>query len=100
MQPAFQDLEAEVEQAAASLGATRGQTFRRVIFPACFPALLTGFALSFARALGEYGSVIFISGKIRYKTEIATNLIFEKLEQSEYAPRRRPSRPLCSSLRL
>ena len=85
LQPALQDLDAEVEEAAASLGATRTQTMRRVILPIVLPALLTGFALSFARALGEYGSVVFISGNMPMKTEIVPLLIITKLEQYDYA---------------
>jgi sulfate transport system permease protein len=85
VQPVLQDLEPEVEEAAASLGASRGQTFRRVIMPGLWPALLTGFALSFARALGEYGSVVFISGNMPMKTEITPLLIITKLEQYDYA---------------
>jgi sulfate/thiosulfate transport system permease protein len=84
LQPALEDLEAEVEEAAASLGATRWQTLRRVIVPAILPALLTGFALSFARAIGEYGSVVFISGNMPMRTEIASLLIITKLEQYDY----------------
>ena len=75
----------EVEEAAASLGASRWQTFRRVILPTVAPALLTGFALAFARAVGEYGSVVFISGNMPMKTEIAPLLIITKLEQFDYA---------------
>ena len=85
LQPALEDLEAETEEAAASLGASRFQTFRRVILPAILPALLTGFSLAFARALGEYGSVIFIAGNMPMKTEIASLLIVTKLEQFDYA---------------
>jgi sulfate transport system permease protein len=85
VQPVLQDLEAEVEEAAASLGAGRWQTFRRVLFPAIAPALLTGFALAFARAVGEYGSVVFISGNMPMKTEIAPLLIMTKLDQFDYA---------------
>jgi len=81
LQPALEDLDAEVEEAAASLGATRWQTMRRIIMPAILPALLTGFALSFARAIGEYGSVVFISGNMPMRTEIASLLIITKLEQ-------------------
>jgi len=81
LQPALEDLEPEVEEAAASLGAGRWQTFRRVILPTILPALLTGFALAFARGLGEYGSVVFISGNMPMKTEIAPLLIVTKLEQ-------------------
>ena len=84
LQPALEELDAENEEAAASLGANRWQTFWRVIIPTVLPSLLTGFALSFARALGEYGSVIFISGNIRMKTEITSLLIVEKLEQFNY----------------
>jgi len=85
LQPALEDLEAELEEAAASLGAPRWQTFRRVILPSVLPALLTGFAMAFARALGEYGSVIFIAGNLPMKTEIAPLLIVTKLEQYDYA---------------
>ena len=85
VEPVLQDLDAEVEEAAASLGATRLQIFRRVIVPAVLPAVLTGFSLAFARALGEYGSVVFISGNLPMKTEIITLLIMAKLEQYDYA---------------
>lgn len=85
LQPALEDLDREVEEAAASLGATRFQAFFRVIFPAIMPALLTGFALSFARAIGEYGSVVFISGNMPMRTEIASLLIITKLEQYDTA---------------
>jgi len=85
VQPVLEDLEAEVEEAAASLGAGRWQTFRRVVFPAVAPALLTGFALAFARAIGEYGSVVFISGNMPMKTEIVPLLIITRLEQFDYA---------------
>jgi sulfate/thiosulfate transport system permease protein len=85
VQPVLEELEQDVEEAAAVLGASRLQTFRRVIFPAVFPALLTGFALAFARALGEYGSVVFISGNMPLKTEIVPLLIVTKLEQYDYA---------------
>lgn len=85
VQPVLEDLDAGVEEAAASLGATRWQTFRRVIFPALYPATLTGFALAFARALGEYGSVVFISGNMPFRTEIVPLLIMTKLEQYDYA---------------
>ena len=84
VQPALEDLEAELEESAASLGATRGQTFRRVIFPAVLPSLLSGFTLAFARAVGEFGSVYFIAGNMPYKTEIAPLLIIIKLEQYDY----------------
>jgi sulfate transport system permease protein len=85
LQPALEDLEPEIEEAAASLGARRLQTFRRVIFPAILPAILTGFTLAFARAIGEYGSVVFISGNMPMKTEIVPLLIITKLEQYQYA---------------
>lgn len=85
VQPVLEDMEPELEEAAASLGATRWQTFRRVILPMLYPPLLTGFALSFARALGEYGSVVFISGNMPMKTEITPLLIITKLEQYDYA---------------
>jgi sulfate/thiosulfate transport system permease protein len=84
VQPVLQSLDAELEEAAASLGASRGLTFRRVIFPALVPALVTGFALAFARALGEYGSVVFVAGNRRGETEIAPVLIVERLEAFEY----------------
>jgi sulfate/thiosulfate transport system permease protein len=85
VQPVLRDLDAEVEEAATSLGASRRQTFTRVILPAVLPAVLTGFALAFARAIGEYGSVIFISGNMPLRTEIAPLLIVTKLEQFDYA---------------
>lgn len=85
LQPAIEDLDAGVEEAAATLGANRKQTFFRVIFPLIFPPLLTGFALAFARALGEYGSVVFISGNMPFRTEITSLLIISKLEQYDYA---------------
>jgi sulfate transport system permease protein len=85
VQPVLMDLESEQEEAAACLGAGRLTTFLLVIFPAIFPAALTGFALAFARALGEYGSVVFISGNMPMKTEIAPLLIMTKLEQFDYA---------------
>jgi sulfate transport system permease protein len=81
----LQDLDAEVEEAAASLGADRVQTFLRVLFPTLWPALTTGFALAFARGVGEYGSVVFISGNMPMRTEIAPLLIVTKLEQYDYA---------------
>jgi sulfate transport system permease protein len=84
VQPVLDDLEVEVEEAAASLGAKRWQTFTRVVFPTVAPALLTGFALAFARAVGEYGSVVFISGNMPMKTEIVPLLIITKLEQYDY----------------
>jgi sulfate transport system permease protein len=85
VQPVLEDFEGELEEAAASLGATRWQTFTRVILPALTPALLTGFALAFARAIGEYGSVIFIAGNIPMVSEITPLLIITKLEQYDYA---------------
>lgn len=84
IQPILQDLELEVEEAAASLGANRWQTFRLVIFPSIAPALLTGFALAFARGLGEYGSVVFIAGNMPMVSEIVPLLIITKLEQYDY----------------
>jgi sulfate transport system permease protein len=81
LQPVLADLDGEVEEAAASLGASRAQTFRAVIFPAILPALLTGFALALARAIGEYGSVVFISGNMPMRTEITPLLIVTQLEQ-------------------
>ncbi|WP_211109623.1 sulfate ABC transporter permease subunit CysT [Azospirillum tabaci] len=85
VQPILQDLPPEEEEAAAALGATRWQAFRRVVFPALLPALLTGFALAFARGVGEYGSVIFIAGNIPGLSEILPLLIVIKLEQYDYA---------------
>ncbi len=85
VQPVIEDLEPELEDAAACLGASRLQTFSRVIFPAIFPALLTGLTLAFARAIGEYGSVVFIAGNLPMKTEIPALLIVTKLEQYDYA---------------
>jgi sulfate/thiosulfate transport system permease protein len=84
VQPVLQDLEAELEEAAATLGASRLQTFRRVIGPAMLPALITGFALAFARALGEYGSVVFISGNMPMHTEVVPLLIMTRLEEFDY----------------
>lgn len=84
LQPALEELEIETEEAAASLGASRIQTFRKVLFPSLLPALLTGFALAFARALGEYGSVVFISGNMPMRTEIVALQIITKLEQYDY----------------
>jgi sulfate transport system permease protein len=85
VQPVLQDLDVDVEEAAASLGASRGQIFSKVLLPMLGPAILTGFALSFARAIGEYGSVVFISGNMPMKTEIAPLLIMTKLDQFDYA---------------
>ena len=85
VQPVIQELGSDVEEASASLGANSWQTFRHVIFPTVLPALLTGFTLAFARGLGEYGSVIFISGNMPMHTEITSLLIVSKLEQYDYA---------------
>ena len=85
VQPVLQDLEAELEEAAATLGAGRPQIFFRVVLPNLLPALLTGFTLSFARGVGEYGSVVFISGNLPMRTEIAPLLIVTQLEQYDYA---------------
>ncbi len=85
VQPVLHSFDTEVEEAAACLGASRFQTFRKIIIPELLPALITGFALSFARALGEYGSVVFISGNMPMKTEITPLLIRTKLEQYDYA---------------
>jgi len=84
LQPVLEDLQQEIEEAAATLGASRWQTFGKVIFPIITPALLTGFALAFARALGEYGSVIFIAGNMPMVSEITPLLIITKLEQYDY----------------
>jgi len=84
VQPALEDLDQEMEEASASMGATRWQTFRRVILPTILPALLTGFALAFARAVGEFGSVYFIAGNMPFRTEIAPLLILIRLEQFDY----------------
>ena len=85
VQPVLQDLSMEAEEAAASLGASAPQIFKKVILPELVPSLLTGFALAFARALGEYGSVVFISGNMPMRTEITPLLIITKLEQYDYA---------------
>ncbi|MEI2282139.1 sulfate ABC transporter permease subunit CysT [Paenibacillus polysaccharolyticus] len=85
VQPVLEELEAEVEEAAATLGAGRWRIFRAVLLPDLVPPLLTGFALAFARGIGEYGSVVFISGNMPMKTEIAPLLIMSKLEQFDYA---------------
>ncbi|BAL25546.1 sulfate ABC transporter, inner membrane subunit [Azoarcus sp. KH32C] len=85
VQPILEDLDTEIEEAAASLGAQRWQTFRHVILPVILPALMTGFALAFARAVGEYGSVIFIAGNIPMVSEITPLMIITKLEQYDYA---------------
>ena len=84
LQPVLQNLEPEVEEAAATLGAGRLRTFVTVIAPALLPAVLTGFALAFARAIGEYGSIVFISGNLPFKTEIAPYLIVMRLEEYDY----------------
>jgi len=84
VQPVLEDLDAEIEEAAACLGANRWQTFRRVLLPSLFPALVTGFALAFARGIGEYGSVIFVSGNMPFRTEIAPVLIVASLEAFQY----------------
>ena len=85
LQPVLLNLDREVEEAAATLGAGRWRTFATVITPALFPAVLTGFALAFARAVGEYGSIVFVSGNLPFKTEIAPYLIVVRLEQYDYA---------------
>ena len=85
VQPVLQNIEKELEEAAESLGASRLQIFRKVIFPSILPALLSGFSLAFARGLGEYGSVVFIAGNMPMKTEIAPLMIMTKLEQFDYA---------------
>jgi sulfate transport system permease protein len=85
VQPILQELDEEVEEAAVSLGASRWRIFLRIIFPEIIPALITGTAIAFARGLGEYGSVVFISGNMPFKTEIAPLLIMTKLEQFDYA---------------
>lgn len=85
VQPVLQNISAEVEEASASLGANHLQTFRKVILPELLPAILTGFSLAFARALGEYGSVVFIAGNMPMKTEITPLIIMTKLEQYDYA---------------
>ncbi len=85
VQPVLQEIDPAVEDAASSLGAGRWQIFRRVIFPAALPSIVTGFSLSFARTIGEYGSVVFIAGNMPGKTEIAPLLIITKLEQFDYS---------------
>lgn len=85
LQPVLQEIDPEVEEAAASLGAGRWKTFTRILFPSILPALVTGFAMAFARALGEYGSVVFISGNIQGRTEIVPLLIMTRLEEYDYA---------------
>jgi sulfate transport system permease protein len=85
VQPVLLDFHTQAEEASATLGATRWQTFRGVIFPTLVPSLMTGFALAFARAVGEYGSIVFISGNLPMKTEIVPLLIVTKLEQYDYS---------------
>jgi sulfate transport system permease protein len=85
VQPVLESLDAELEEAAACLGATRWQTFARVLFPPLIPSLITGFALSVARGIGEYGSVVFVSSNMPFQTEIAPMLIVKRLEEGEYA---------------
>lgn len=85
VQPVLQDIDREVEEAAATLGASRGQTFRRVVLPTILPAVLAGFAMAFARSVGEYGSVVFISGNMPGRTEIVPLLIMTRLEEYNYA---------------
>ena len=84
VQPVLEDLDREIEEAAASLGASRGQALAKVVLPVLAPALLTGFVLALSRAIGEYGSVIFIAGNIPFVSEIAPLLIITKLEQYDY----------------
>ena len=84
LQPVLESLDADLEEAAHLLGANRWQTFRRVLLPALYPAMITGFALSLARGLGEYGSVVFVSGNFPFKTEIAAVLIAARLEENKY----------------
>ena len=85
VQPVLEDLDSEIEEAAACLGASRWQAVARVVLPALYPALLTGFALAFARSVGEYGSVIFIAGNLPMVSEITPLIIITKLEQYDYA---------------
>ena len=85
MQPVLEELDKELEEAAASLGAGRLQTFARVLFPTILPAAITGFSMAFARAVGEYGSVIFIAGNMPMRTEITPLLIITKLQEYDYA---------------
>ena len=85
VQPVLEELDPEIEEASASLGATRWQTIRGVVLPSVLPAIITGFALAFARSIGEYGSVVFISGNMPYKTEIAPILIVARLEEFAYS---------------
>ena len=85
LQPVLEHLEREVEEAAATLGASRVRTFFNIIAPTLMPAIITGFALAFARAVGEYGSIVFISGNLPFKTEIAPYLVVMRLEEYDYA---------------
>lgn len=85
VQPVLAEFDPEMEEAAAALGATRGETFRKIVLPGLYPALLTGFALAFARGLGEYGSIVFVSGNMPMKTEVAAVLIVARLEEYAYA---------------
>jgi len=85
LQPVLESFDHDVEEAAACLGASRGQVFWRVLFPGLVPAMVTGFALTFARGIGEYGSVVFVSGNMPFKTEIAPVLIVSRLEEFAYA---------------
>ena len=85
VQPILEDLDPETEDASASLGGTRWQTFRHVILPLLYPALVTGFGLAFARGVGEYGAVVFVSGNMPFKTEIAPILIVARLEEFAYS---------------
>jgi sulfate transport system permease protein len=85
VQPVLEDMDKEFEEAAASLGASRWQTFSRIVLPTILPAALAGFAMAFARAVGEYGSVVFISGNMPMRTEITPLLIITKLDQYDYA---------------
>jgi sulfate transport system permease protein len=85
VQPVLESLDADVEEAAACLGANRWQTFTRILLPSLYPALTTGFALTFARAIGEYGSVVFVSSNLQMKDEIAPVVIVQKLEEFKYA---------------
>ena len=85
VQPVLEKLDGQFEEAASILGATRGDTFRHVIFPEILPALIAGFTMAFARSLGEYGSVVFIAGNTPYETEITPLLIMSKLQEFDYA---------------
>ena len=85
VQPVLESLEGDIEEAASSLGASRGQTFWRILLPSMWPGIMTGFALAFARGLGEYGSVVFVSGNMPFRTEIAAVLVVARLEEFKYA---------------